>query len=223
MAKKPPASRLRERVDTLHENWIDLEKREIWIQSSDNKLDPEDGDNPGIEYSMATKVIKNLHILRHQSATLPVVIHMNSVGGEESQGLAIYDTIRAMPYHTTIIAYSHAESMSSYVLQAARKRLMMPSAYFMMHCGSISLGGHFKSVYSQLDFYKKQVDELLMDIYLNRAVKGKKFEGWEKDKIREFFEAQMNKQGDVFLSAMDAVYWGLADDILSVWPHSGGK
>ena len=61
---------------------------------------------------------------------------MHSVGGEWSDGMAIYDAISMSRSYITIIAYGQAESMSSIIFQAADRRLITPNTYFMSHYGS---------------------------------------------------------------------------------------
>ena len=42
--------------------------------------------------------------------------------------MAIFDAIKICRSHVTILVYGQAESMSSIILQAADKRIMMPNS-----------------------------------------------------------------------------------------------
>ena len=205
-------SRANERIEEIHDYWIDIENRELWIHG----VDDGETEEPGVDYRMATQVIKNLHFLRAQDKEKPVIIHLQTCGGYVEDGLAIYDTIKSMPYHVTMISYTHARSMSSYILQAADTRLLMPSSYFLFHWGTMSLDDTANAVYSQVEYSKKQED-VLMDIYLERVKLGKKFKTWTDSKIRKHIEGLMDKKGDVFLVAEEAIEWGFADGILENW------
>jgi ATP-dependent Clp protease protease subunit len=217
------AHKVDEKISSTHDYWIDPESREMWIHGVDVSSGEGEWPEPGVEYNMATTVIKNLHYLRKQSETKEVVIHLHTCGGEVGEGFAIYDTIRLMPYPVTIISYTHARSMSSIILQAAAgesdKRLLLPSSHFMFHWGSIVTGGHAIAVYSEVDFYKKY-DELMLDIYVDCVKKGVKFKGKTESQIRKYLKDMMNKKSDVFLTAEEAVEWGFADGILERWPSN---
>lgn len=205
-------------IEQVHNYWIDIVRREIWIHGIDMNTDSYVGEEPGVEYMMATRVIKNLHILRRQSTTEPVTIHLHTCGGMYEEGMAIYDAIKSMPYHVTIISYTHARSMSSIIFQAGDKRLMMPNSYFMFHLGTLQLGGEAKTVQSNADFAKIG-NKTMVDIYAERARKGPKFKGWNKTKIRALINREMEKKNDVFLLPQQAIDWGFADGILTEWPN----
>ena len=78
---------------------------------------------------MSNTFIKNIRALEIKSDK-PIIIHMQSVGGEWSDGMAIYDAISMCRCHVTMIAYGQAESMSSIIFQAADTRLITPNTYF---------------------------------------------------------------------------------------------
>jgi ATP-dependent protease ClpP protease subunit len=204
-------------TDAIHDKWIDIPNREMWIHGVETSPDLSD-DEPGIEHNMAAKVIKNLHFFRHLDPTAPVIIHMKSCGGIVEEGLAIYDAIKAMPYHVTIISYTHARSMTSYILQAADHRVMMPSSVFMFHYGDFWVGGTQKQTYTNVDWSKKHYDPVLMKIYTDRLRKQGKFEGQTRKQISTFLIDCMNKKEDYYLNAKDAVKWGFADEV-----HKGFK
>lgn len=203
-------------ISNLHNHWIDPISREIWVHSVDTVNQGEyNGEDPGVEYMMATRVIKNLQILKKLSRTKPVLIHMNITGGDWDNGMAIFDTIKLMPYKTTIISYSQASSMSGIIFQSPTKRIMLPNSHFMFHWGSISIDADARDVRSVAKLSEKQ-DEIMFNIYADRIMKckGIKFKGYTFDKLKVFLKKLANEKGQVFLLAEEAVDWGLADEVL---------
>ena len=203
-------------LEAVHNHWINPVTREIWIHGIDMNTDSYEGDEPGVEYMMANRVIENLHLLRFQSATEPALIHLHTCGGIYEEGMAIYDTICSMPFHVTIVSYTHARSMSSIILQAADRRMMMPNSHFMFHYGTLTVNGEAKTVVSNVDFTKHQTNTMI-DIYVTKTQHGRKFQGWTAGRIRRHITKQMDSKGDVFLTAAETVEWGFADEILTSW------
>jgi ATP-dependent protease ClpP protease subunit len=163
--------------------------------------------------------IKNMRILELKSQN-PILIHMQSIGGEWNDGMAIYDAICMSRCYVTIIAYGQAESMSSIILQAADKRLITPNTYFMSHYGSTEAGGHYLNVQNWVK-YEKYLCDVMMDIYSSRCAHGEFFvEKYGKNpptsKIKNYLNTKL-KSGDWFLNASDAVYYGFADKIIDSW------
>ena len=152
----------------VHDYWVNRKTREIWIHGVETR--DVSGEEPGVEYMMATRVIKNLHLLKDMDRDKEVVVHLHTCGGVWEEGMAIYDTIKSMPYHVTIISYTHARSMSSIILQAADERVLMPSSYFMFHYGSLEVGGHPLQVQSEVDF-SRLCDDKMIQIYVDAIIK----------------------------------------------------
>lgn len=200
-------------TDVVHEKWIDISAREIWIHGVDTDPLYYDSEEPGVEYNMATKVIKNLHILKNISRTEPITIHLHSCGGIVEEGMAIYDAIKMMPYKVTMISYTHARSMSSYILQAADNRYLLPHSCFMFHRGSLYLAGEAQEVESNF-LWAKELDKRLMEIYIDKLKEKGKFKNKSRDYIKEMIIDLMNKRTDVFLTAEKAVEWGFADKVI---------
>jgi ATP-dependent protease ClpP protease subunit len=119
-----------EDIQSVHDYWLDVDSRQMWIHGKHDYYRDEEVE-PGVEYMMATTVIKNLHVLLNHSESEPVVIHLHTCGGDYQEGMAIYDAIKSMPYYVNMINYTHARSMSSIIFQAADNRVMMPNSYFM--------------------------------------------------------------------------------------------
>lgn len=208
-------------LEGVQEYWLDLPNRELWIRGMDLLNGPDD--EPGVEYRMATRVIMNLHILRNDGANggKPVLAHLHTCGGHWNEGMAIYDAVRAMPYETTMVSYTHARSMSSLILQAATNRYLMPSSYVMIHRGTLAAAGEVQTVQSNVDFAKRD-DETMMAVYLDRLEHSRHFAGMKRARIRAKVEAMFGKYGDVFLNAHEALDWNLADAVVTGFKRDGG-
>lgn len=200
----------------LHNYGANIDTREIFLH---NHYGSNDEDNPGVEYKMSNTFLKNIRALEIKSDK-PIVIHMQSVGGEWSDGMVIYDAISMCRCHVTIIAYGQAESMSSIIFQSADKRLITPNTYFMSHYGSTAAGGGYLDVQNWVK-YEKRICDIMIDIYAQSCVGGKYFK--EKygnspdiDKVKTYLFRKL-KSGDWYISAEDAVHYGFADGIIDSW------
>ena len=170
----------------------------------------------GVEPIMASRFVKNLHILMRNGKDgnkyKPLLIHMKTCGGDWNEGMAMYDAIKTCPNPIVILNYTHARSMSSIIFQAAAKRVMMPHSYFMFHEGDAMVGGTNKQVREYVKF-SEQDQEVMLDIYATAMKKQGKFSKETKTKIKLMLQELMNQKEDVYLTAKETVSWGLADEI----------
>ena len=200
----------------LHNYSIDFKNRELYLHGYIANCE----EDPGVDYRMSSSFIKNIRFLDAIS-TDPIIIHMNSVGGNWGDGMSIYDAIRVCRSHITIIPYGQAASMSSVILQAADTRIMMPNSYFMSHFGNSSNCGNYLDTQRWSKFEEKILDTML-DIYTESCIKGKYFSESLKEvteaKVKSFLKRKL-KNGDWYLSSNEAVYYGFADAVLSTRKH----
>lgn len=209
-------SDLYEAAALLHDYDVDTTRFQIYLVGREEaKADMEFGE-PGVEYLMASRVIKNLNMLSGMTKTKPILIHMKTGGGHVFEGHAIYDAILATPNPVTIINYTHARSMSSIIFQAANKRIMMPSSYFMFHEGDTAVSGTPKQVESIVTF-DKHYKEMMLKIYAERMKLSpdSKVRSWSYKRIKDWLQREMDKKEDVHLTAQEAVEWGFADEVFS--------
>lgn len=199
-------------VNDIHSYGIDIKQREIYLHSYIANSD----DDPGVDYRMSSTFSKNIRILDSIDQS-PILVHMHSIGGNWSDGMSIFDTIKMCRSHVTIIAYGQAESMSSIIFQAADARIMTPNAYFMAHYGSSSFNGNFLDAQSFSKFDLKCI-ETMLEIYAKSAISGKFFKEKLKEpteeKVKNFLRKKL-KDGDWYLTANEAVYYGFADGVLT--------
>ena len=200
----------------FHNYAASTETREIFLH---NYYDNNAEENPGVEYRMSVNFIKNLRALDLTNND-EILIHMHSVGGEWTDGMAIFDAIKMCKSKVTIIAYGQAESMSSIILQSANKRLLTPNTYFMSHFGSSGAGGGYLDVQNWMK-YEKRICDIMLNIYSERCKKGKYFiEKYgrtpDMEKIKTFLYRKL-KSGDWYIDAQEAVYYGFADRMIKSW------
>jgi ATP-dependent protease ClpP protease subunit len=199
-------------ISDIHSYGLDVKNREIYLHSYVCNSE----EDPGVEYRMATNLYKNIRLLDSINND-PIIIHMHSIGGNWNDGMTIYDSILLCKSYVTIIAYGQAESMSSIVLQAADKRVMTPNSYFMCHFGSSGYIGNYLDVQKGAAFEKRQCEKML-DIYSEVCLKSKYFKQQYTDlteeKVKNYLKRKF-KDGDWFLDAHEAVYYGFADCVLN--------
>lgn len=206
-------------IHSGHEHHLDPQSYHIYLFGSESLAgtDACEGGEPGVEYTMANRFIINLNVLMRTAVDskgqpYPIMIHMKTCGGDWTEGMAIYDAIKACPNPITILNYTHARSMSSLIFCAANKSVMMPHSYFMFHDGTYAEAGTVKQVMSGVEFYKRSEDTML-NIYVERMKQKGKYSKWAKQRIFKMLRSEMDKKEDVYLTAEDAVKWGLADEV----------
>jgi ATP-dependent Clp protease protease subunit len=200
-------------VDQIHEKDVDLISNHIYLFGRE-EYHNEDQSEPGVEYMMANRFIRNLNLCMRANPNTPILIHMKTNGGYWEEGMAIYDAIKSCPFPVTILNYTHARSMSSLIFQAANKRVMMPHSTFMLHDGTLGIEGTVKQVHSAVEFGKIQ-DAQMMKIYIDTMKHQGKLSKRSKKAIEEWLRSQMDKKEDVYFTAEEAVEYGFADEIFN--------
>jgi ATP-dependent protease ClpP protease subunit len=201
----------------VHEYDLDPTSSHIYLFGSEvyqGGVGTEEGaaEEPGVDYLMANRFIRNLNLCMRANQNKPILIHMKTCGGDWQEGMAIYNAIKACPVPVTILNYTHARSMSSLIFLSANKRVMMPDSYFMFHDGTIGYSGTVKQVNSSHEFAKAS-DQRMLNIYADTMKEQGKFKDWSRDRIIKMLRTQMDKKEDVFLTTEQTVEWGFADAI----------
>jgi ATP-dependent Clp protease protease subunit len=143
---------------------------------------------------------------------------INSPGGSVTAGLAIYDTMQFIKPDVCTIVMGQACSMGSFLAQAgaAGKRWVLPEARTMIHRVSSGTPGTRGTVHVQeLEFEdarrsfeeSKRINERLTELYVKHNTAGKTY--------AQLYEAM---KFDTFLSAKEAVEYGLADKVIDKRP-----
>ena len=196
-------------ISEIHNHHINHLTREIYLHGY---VDADE--EPGVDYRMATSFIKNLHILGLQNSQ-NVLVHMHTIGGNWSDGMAIFNSIRLSSAPITIVGYAQASSMSGIVFQAADKRVLMPDCEIMIHHGSLALDDSTMAVKSAVDQNEKCCRRML-HIFAERAVAGAYFKErkYTVRKAMNFIDQKIKQNSDWYLMPEEAVYYGFADGIL---------
>lgn len=207
----------RNRISDIHEHGVDTEHFMIYLQGVEESPS-EDYEEPGIEYRISNRFIKNLDVLTGISPDRPITISMKTCGGDWYEGMAIFDAIIAAPNPVSIINYTHARSMSSLIFQAANKRIMLPHSVFMYHEGTSAAAGTVKQVETDMEFSKASKDQMLK-IYIDaiKRTPHSNMNKWGRDRIKKRLIKEMNDKEDVYLTAEDSIKQGFADEMFSDW------
>ena len=163
----------------------------------------------------ASSIVAQLLFLESESPEKDILFYINSPGGSVTAGLAIYDTIQFIKCDVSTIVLGQACSMGSFLAQAGAKgkRIVLPEARTMIHRVSSGTPGTRGSVHVQeLQFEdaKRSFDESmrinqrLTELYVRHNTAGKTYE--------DLFETM---KFDTFLSADEAVAYGLADEVIT--------
>lgn len=133
---------------------------------------------------------------------------INSPGGVVTAGMAILDTMQFIKPDVSTIVMGQACSMGSLLAQAGApgKRKILKNARHMIHQPSGGAGGQATDMEIQVKEILK-MKKTLTEIYVQNNSKGKTYEQLLADMERDFF-----------MSAQEAVDYGLADEILSKRP-----
>jgi len=202
-------------IHQVHEYGIDLKIGHIYLMGEESYILPDsDQEEPGVEFAMANKFIKNMNILMRKSNIEKILIHMKTSGGDWQEGMAIYDMIRACPLPVVILNYTHARSMSSLILQAADKRVMMPHSYFMFHDGEGHIAGTEKQIKSAFE-WGKTIEKQMFDVYVGSMREKGSMSKKPEAAIRAWLRGQMDKKEDVYLTPSEAIDLGFADEIFN--------
>lgn len=207
----PDAATIQYRTHDVHEFGVLVATREIFLVGEDYTRSFDDAE-PGVEYLMASRFIKNLRILE-QHGHGDILVHMKTCGGEWAEGMAIYQAIKTCKSYVTILNYTHARSMSSIILQAADYRAMLPYSTFMYHDGTFGTSGTVKQAHTEYEQLKLS-ERQMMEIYLDRAEGAPHWAGRSRSQIRKMMRNRMDRKEEVYLDADETVEHGFADIVL---------
>ena len=201
------------RIHDIHEFGLDTRHFVIYLQGIEENP-YEDNIEPGVEYRMANRFIKNLDILTGIEAEKPITVSMKTNGGDWTEGMAMHDAMLALTNPITILNYTHARSMSSLMFQAANKRIMMPHSTFMYHEGTFGVEGTWKQVKNEVSF-AKATDKQMMDVYIDaiQRTPHSTMQSWSRKKILNYLKKNMDKTEEVYMLPEDAIKAGFADQM----------
>jgi ATP-dependent Clp protease, proteolytic subunit ClpP len=150
----------------------------------------------------ANVVVAQLLHLANENPDKDIQLYINSPGGSVYDGLAIYDTMQYIAPDVQTIGIGLQASMGAFLLSsgAKGKRFVLPNARVMIHQPSSGTRG--KVTDQEISLRESiALKERLATIMANNT-------GQKLDEIK----ADMER--DYWLSAADAVAYGLADEVI---------
>ena len=150
----------------------------------------------------ANLIVAQMLFLESENPDKDIHLYINSPGGSVTAGMAIYDTMQFIKPNVSTLCIGQAASMGAFLLTAGEKgkRFCLPNSRVMIHQ---PLGG-FRGQASDIEIHAREI--LYLKQKLNQMLAhhtGQSVETIERDTDR-----------DNFLSAADAVKYGLVDQVL---------
>jgi ATP-dependent Clp protease protease subunit len=154
---------------------------------------------------MANLIVAQLLYLEAEDPKRDINLWINSPGGSVTAGMAIYDTMQFLAPDVSTVVMGQACSMGSLLAQAGAKdkRFILPNARHMIHQPS----GGARGQATDMEIQVREILTMkknLTQIYVDHNSAGKSFEDLAKDMERDFF-----------MSAEEAVAYGLADKVMT--------
>ena len=162
----------------------------------------------------ASLIVSQMLYLEAENPDADILFYINSPGGSVTAGLSIYDTMQFIKPDVSTIVIGQAASMGSFLSQAGApgKRLVLPESRTMIHRVSSGTPGTKGSVHVQeLEFEdakrhfdeSKYLNQRLTELYVRHNTANKTYDDLFND-----------MKFDTFLSAEEAVKYGLADEVI---------
>lgn len=153
----------------------------------------------------ASLIVAQMLFLESEDPDKDILFYINSPGGVVTAGMSIYDTMQFIKPDVSTIVMGQACSMGSLLAAsgAQGKRIMLPHARHMIHQPSGGAQGQATDIQIQAEEILK-MKKYLTEIYVKHNSKGKTFE-----------ELSADMERDKFMSAQEALDYGLIDEIVS--------
>jgi ATP-dependent Clp protease protease subunit len=151
----------------------------------------------------ADLVVAQLLFLDGQDTEKDINLYINSPGGSVTAGLAIYDTMQYVKSDVQTICLGQAASMAALIVAcgAPGKRLVLPSSRMLIHQPWGGASGQARDIGIQSKEIVR-LKKMTIDYFALHT-------GKSPDKIASDMER------DFYMSANDAVAYGVADRILT--------
>lgn len=151
----------------------------------------------------ANLVVAQLLFLESENPDKDIALYINSPGGSVYAGMAIFDTMNFVKPEISTLCTGMAASMGAFLLAAGNKgkRFALPNSRIMIHQPSGGAQGQATDI-------QIQAREILdLRERLNRILAERTGQSIER--------IQADTERDTFLSAPDAVSYGLIDKVLA--------
>ncbi|QWA12446.1 ATP-dependent Clp endopeptidase proteolytic subunit ClpP [Sodalis ligni] len=156
-----------------------------------------------VEDYMANLIVAQMLFLEAENPEKDIYLYINSPGGVITAGMSIYDTMQFIKPDVSTICMGQAASMGAFLLTAGAKgkRFCLPNSRVMIHQ---PLGG-FQGQATDIEIHAKEI----------LKVKSRMNELMAKHTGRPLETIEKDTERDRFLSADEAVDYGLVDGILN--------
>lgn len=159
----------------------------------------------------ADLVVAQILFLDSQNSEKDISLYINSPGGSVTAGLAIYDTIQSIKCDTQTICLGQAASMAAILLASGTpgKRFALPSSRVMIH----QPWGGAQGQSTDISIQAKEIirlKHLTIDYFASHT-----------GKAADLVEADMER--DFYMSAQEALEYGIVDQILPRREHGSKK
>lgn len=158
--------------------------------------------NGEVNDAMSALVCAQLLFLEAENPKRPIHLYINSPGGVVTSGFAMYDTMRYVraPVHT--LCMGTARSMGSFLLMAGEpgERAALPNASLHVHQ---PLGG-----------FQGQASDILIHAEEMQQTKRRVTRLYAEHCGRSYEEVERTLDRDRFMTAEEALEWGLIDRIV---------
>jgi ATP-dependent Clp protease, protease subunit len=151
----------------------------------------------------ANLIVAQMLFLESENPDKDISFYINSPGGSVSAGLAIYDTMQFIKPAVSTLCVGQAASMGALLLTAGAKgkRFCLPNSRVMIHQ---PMGG-FQGQASDIEIHAREI------LFL----KGKLNEIMAKHSGQDIKNIERDTDRDNFLSAEQALSYGIVDKVLS--------
>lgn len=160
-----------------------------------------------VEDYMANLIVAQLLFLEAENAEKDIYLYINSPGGVITAGMSIYDTMQFIKPDVSTICMGQACSMGAFLLTAGAKgkRHCLPNSRVMIHQ---PLGG-YQGQATDIEIHAQEIQKVKRRMNTLMAEHtGKTLEQIQKDTER-----------DNFMSAEEAMNYGLVDSVLTKRPE----
>ncbi|MFK7995420.1 MAG: ATP-dependent Clp endopeptidase proteolytic subunit ClpP [Granulosicoccus sp.] len=155
-----------------------------------------------VEDYMANLIVAQLLFLESDNPDKDISLYINSPGGSVTAGMAIYDTMQFIKPNVSTLCIGQAASMGAFLLNAGEpgKRFILPNSRVMIHQPSAGFQGQA----TDIDIHAREI--LSIKERMNALMAH--HSGQTVEKVKS------DTERDNFLTAQDAVEYGLVDRIV---------
>ena len=156
-----------------------------------------------VNSTSASLIVSQMLFLESENPSKPINFYINSPGGSVTAGMSIYDTMQFIKSPVNTIVMGQAASMGSFLAMAGEpgKRKILPHARHMIHQPLGGTQGQASDVeiqYKELQHWKETLTKL-----------------YEKHTGQSYATLEADMDRDNFMSADEAVKYGLADTVVA--------